>query len=213
MDIEVADNPSEAAAQCIAQRLRDAVSRRGSAAFAVSGGSTAPPMFEALRSYDVPWEHTTIWQVDERVAPSGDHDRNAEQLVGLPSRVLLMPVASKDLRSAARRYAASLPDKFDIVHLGMGGDGHTASWPPGDPVVDSARSVETVAEFNGRERMTLTPIVVNSARCRVVLTVGSSKAEMVQRWMQSDPTIPIASVRRRDTIVFLDRDAASRLQV
>lgn len=211
MDIRVVEAPSQAAAKWIARRLRDAVRRRGSAAFAVSGGSTAPPMFEALYSHDVPWEQTTIWQVDERIAPNGDRDRNAEQLVGIPSKVRLMPVTSKDLRSAARRYAAGLPDRFDIVHLGMGQDGHTASWPPGDPVVDSSRRVETVAEFNGRKRMTLTPMVVNGARCRVVLTLGPSKAKMVERWMQGDPDIPIANVRRRDTIVFLDREAASRL--
>jgi len=211
MDIRVSEDPSEAAAKWIARRLRDAVRRRGSAAMAVSGGSTAPAMFEALRSYDVPWNQTTVWQVDERVAPDGDRDRNAEQLAGFPSRLRLMPVAVKDLRSAARRYAAGLPDRFDVVHLGMGGDGHSASWPPGDPVVESARPVEIVGEFNGRKRMTLTPVVVNAARSRLVLTLGPSKAEMVNRWIQRDPDIPIARVRREGTVVFLDRDAASQL--
>ena len=213
MDIRVSDDPSDAAAKWVARRLRDAVRRRGSAAIAVSGGSTAPAMFEALRSYEVPWNQTTFWQVDERVAPDGDRDRNAEQLAGLQSPVRLMPVTSKDLRAAARRYATGLPDRFDIVHLGMGGDGHTASWPPGDPVVESSRPVEIVGEFSGRRRMTLTPLVVNAARSRVVLTLGSSKAEMVNRWMQRDPGIPIALVRREGTVVFLDRDAASHLGV
>jgi len=96
MDIRVVDDPSGAAAKWIARRLRDAVRRRGSAAIAVSGGSTAPALFEALHSYSVPWEQTTIWQVDERVAPDGDRDRNAGQLAGLPSRVRLMPVTSID---------------------------------------------------------------------------------------------------------------------
>jgi 6-phosphogluconolactonase/glucosamine-6-phosphate isomerase/deaminase len=213
MDIRVDDNPADAAGRWIARRLRDAVRRRGSGAIAVSGGSTAPALFEALQSYDVPWSHTTIWQVDERVAPDGDSDRNAEQLIGVPGRVHLMPVTSKDLRSAARRYSRGLPDRFDIVHLGMGGDGHTASWPPGDPVVESVRKVETIAEFNGRKRMTLTPVVVNAARSRVVLTLGSSKAAMVKRWIQRDPEIPIARVRRQGTVVFLNADAASHLQV
>ena len=213
MDIRVVDNPSGTAAHWLARRLRDAVRRRGAATLAVSGGSTAPPMFEALQSCAVPWDRTTIWQVDERVAPDGDPDRNAEQLVGVPSRVHLMPVTSKDLGSAARRYVAGLPDRFDVVHLGMGEDGHTASWPPGDPVVESSRLVETIGEFNGRRRMTLTPIVVNAARSRLVLTLGSSKAEMVERWMQRDPDIPISRVRRTGTVVFLDRDAASRLPV
>ena len=213
LDIRLVDDPSAAAAQWLARRLRDAVRRRGSATLAVSGGSTAPPMFDALLACDVPWECTTIWQVDERVAPDGDRDRNAKQLQGLPSRIQLMPVTSKDLRAAARRYAASLPDRFDVVHLGMGGDGHTASWPPGDPVVDSTRPVEVTGEFNGRRRMTLTPLVVNAARSRLVLTVGSSKAAMVERWMERDAEIPIDRVRRAGTVVFLDQEAASRLSV
>ncbi len=213
MDIRVVENPSEASAKWLARRLRDAVRRRGLATLAVSGGSTAPPMFEALQSCDVPWDSTTIWQVDERVAPDGDHDRNAEQLVGIPSRVRLMPVTSQDLRAAARRYGAGLPDRFDVVHLGIGDDGHTASWPPGDPVVESSRSVEVIGEFNGRRRMTLTPKVVNAARSRLVLTLGSSKAEMVERWVEHDPDIPIQRVRSTDTIVFLDPEAAARLPV
>jgi 6-phosphogluconolactonase/glucosamine-6-phosphate isomerase/deaminase len=170
-------------------------------------------MFDALRACDVPWDRTTIWQVDERVAPDGDRDRNAEQLQGLQGRIRLMPVTSKDLRAAARRYASSLPDRFDVVHLGMGGDGHTASWPPGDSVVDSTRAVEVTGEFNGRRRMTLTPLVVNAARARLVLTVGSSKAAMVERWMERDAEVPIDRVRRAGTIVFLDQEAASRLSV
>jgi 6-phosphogluconolactonase/glucosamine-6-phosphate isomerase/deaminase len=213
LDIRVDQDPSGAAAQWLARRLRDAVRRRGSATLAVSGGSTAPPMFDALRACDVPWDRTTIWQVDERVAPDGDRDRNADQLQGLQSRIRLMPVTSKDLRAAARRYASSLPDRFDVVHLGMGGDGHTASWPPGDSVVDSTRAVEVTGEFNGRRRMTLTPLVVNAARARLVLTVGSSKAAMVERWMERDAEVPIDRVRRAGTIVFLDQEAASRLSV
>ena len=213
MDIREVDNPSGAAAQWLARRLRDAVRRRGAATLAVSGGSTAPPMFEALRSCDVPWHRTTIWQVDERVAPNGDPDRNAEQLDGLPALIRLMPVTSNDLRAAARRYAAGLPERFDVVHLGMGGDGHTASWPPGDSVVESSRAVEVIGEFNGRRRMTLTPGVVNAARSRLVLTVGSSKAAMIERWFHGDAQIPIDRVRRDGTVVFLDQEAASRLPV
>ena len=213
LDIRVVDDPSVAAAGWLARRLRDAVRRRGAATLAVSGGSTAPLMFEALRECEVPWDLTTIWQVDERIAPDGDSDRNAEQLQGLPGHIRLMPVTSKDLRAAARRYAVGLPDRFDVVHLGMGGDGHTASWPPGDAVVDSSRAVEVTGEFNGRRRMTLTPLAVNAARARLVLTLGSSKAAMVERWIERDAEIPIDRVRRASTVVFLDQKAASRLSV
>lgn len=211
MDIRVSDDPSSAAAAWMARRLRDAVRRRGQATLAVSGGNTAPPMFDALQTHDVPWKQVTVWQVDERVAPDGHAERNAGQLDSLPATHRLMPVTSKDLRAAARRYGAGLPDRFDIVHLGLGDDGHTASWPPGDPVVDSDRPCEVIDEFNGFLRMTLTPRVVNAARSRVMLTLGSSKAEMVARWMLRDPALPVDRVRRSGTITFLDPAAAATL--
>ncbi len=174
----------------------------------MSGGSTAPPLIRALLDQDVPWETVTVWQVDERVAPDGDDDRNANQLAVLPCVVRLMPVTNKDLRRSARQYGAKLPERFDVVHLGLGDDGHTASWPPGDdgPTV-SERAVELVRDFHGMDRMTLTKRVVNHARARVVLTTGASKRPVVDRWLDGATDLPIAAVKRSDTFVFLD-DAA-----
>jgi 6-phosphogluconolactonase/glucosamine-6-phosphate isomerase/deaminase len=120
-----------------------------------------------------------------------------------------MAVTTTDLRAAARRYAASLPDRFDVVHLGLGGDGHTASWPPGDSgVLTSGRAVELVDEFNGHRRMKLTPRVVNGARSRLVLAVGAAKKPMVERWLLGDGSIPVTAVRRAHTWLFLDAPAA-----
>jgi 6-phosphogluconolactonase/glucosamine-6-phosphate isomerase/deaminase len=162
----------------------------------------------------VPWEHVTVWQVDERIVPDGDPGRNAGQLAALPCRVRQMPVAVRDRRAAAARYASSLPDRFDVVHLGLGDDGHTASWPPGRPeVIASARPVELVPTFNEYERMTLTGGVVNGARARLVLCVGSSKRPMVERWLLRDTSLPIAAVRRAATVVFLDPAAAPDVPV
>ncbi|MGB0113850.1 MAG: 6-phosphogluconolactonase [Ilumatobacteraceae bacterium] len=211
MEIRVVDDPAAASGAWIVRRLRDAVRRRGEAFLALSGGSTAPPMLDALSSAEVPWERVTVWQVDERVAPDGDPARNAAQLRGLPARTRLMPVTSADLRAGARRYAASLPDRFDVVHLGLGADGHTASWPPGDDVVDSSRDCEITAEFHGLRRMTITPRVVNGARARLVLATGSSKAPMIERWLLRDPSLPIDRVRRAGTWAFLDAAAAADL--
>ena len=189
VDLRISDDPTTASAVWIARRLRDSVRRRGTASLAVSGGSTAPPMFDVLVTLDVPWASITIWQVDERIAPDGDPDRNAGQLEILPARAKPMPVTSSDLRAAAARYGRGLPERFDVVHLGMGPDGHTASWPPGHEVMDSDRPVEVIGEFNGRERMTLTPPVVNAARSRVMLTHGDDKAELIERWMLRDPAL------------------------
>lgn len=217
MDITVADDAATLAGAWIARRLQDAVRRRGTASLALSGGSTAPPMIDALVATDVPWQAVGIWQVDERVAPDGDEARNARQLApfdGLPCRVRPMPVTARDLRRAAGRYAADLPERFDVVHLGVGDDGHTASWPPGEPeIAVSDRSVELVRMFNGWPRMTLTRSVVNRSRRRIVLTLGADKRPMVERWLLLDPSLPITSVRRSDTWVFLDEAAAPNAEL
>lgn len=211
MELCVRDDPAAAGGEWFARRIRDAVHRRGDAFVAVSGGSSAPPLFAAMLAQDVPWEHVTMWQVDERVAPDGDPDRNAGQIADLPCTVRLMPVTDADLRAAARRYSASLPERFDVVHLGLGEDGHTASWPPGDDVVDSDRPCEVIGEFHGRRRMTLTPPVVNAARSRLMLTSGAAKASMVARWLLGDPRLPVDRVRRAGTWAFIDAAAAADL--
>jgi len=168
-------------------------------------------MFEVLLAQDVPWSDVLVWQVDERVAPDGHPERNAGQLVDFPCRVELMPVTDEDLAAAAAKYATGLPDRFDVVHLGLGDDGHTASWPPEHPVVDSARGCEVIDEFNGFRRMTLTPPVVNAARSRLMLTFGASKAPMVQRWLLRDASLPVTRLRRTDTWLMLDPAAAADL--
>ena len=160
-------------------------------------------MFDVLAGLDVPWKRVAIWQVDERVAPDGDPDRNAGQLDALPGRHRLMPVTAKDLTAASRRYARTLPERFDVVHLGMGDDGHTASWAPGDPVIDSPDPVALSAVYQGRVRMTLTPSVVNAARSRLILTFGAGKADALAGWDG-----PVSRVKRSSTVVFTDHAAA-----
>lgn len=211
MDLRVSDEPAAVAAKWIARRLRDAQRRRGVATLAVSGGSTSPAMIAALLAEPVPWDAVTVWQVDERVAPDGHPDRNAAQLDGLPCTVRLMPVTASDLRAGAARYARALPGRFDVVHLGVGDDGHTASWPPGDPVIDDRRPVALSAMFNGRVRMTLTVPTVNAARHRLVLATGDAKAAVVERWLLHDRSLPIERVSRSGTLVVLDARAATRL--
>src|SRR6478735_3212367 len=165
MDIHIepsADAASAYTAARIVRRLNDAVDRRGAASIAFSGGSTPRAMLALLAGTGLPWKSITAYQVDERVAPDGDPDRNAGMLdvLPLPKRNLkLMPVTTTNHAAACRRYAASLPDRFDVVHLGLGDDGHTASWPPGDPVVAVTDPVAMCGMFNGRVRMTLTPAV------------------------------------------------------
>jgi 6-phosphogluconolactonase/glucosamine-6-phosphate isomerase/deaminase len=218
MDIVVAPDARAAAVEAatwVAKLLRNAVSRRGMATVAFSGGSTPALMLGALADLPVPWEATTVFQVDERVAPDGDPDRNATLLDVLrPHRptIQLMPVTASDLGSARDGYAARLPDRLDVVHLGVGDDGHTASWPPGDPVIEDAGMVAMSREYKGRVRMTLTVHTVNAARRRLVLATGSAKAPVIERWLLHDPAMPVNRVVRTGTVVVLDTEAAARLQ-
>ncbi|HQZ35971.1 MAG TPA: 6-phosphogluconolactonase [Ilumatobacteraceae bacterium] len=217
MDIHVAPDAARAAnvaAEWVARQLRNAVRRRGAATIAVSGGSTPALMFADLAEMDVPWSAVDVWQVDERVAPDGDPARNAQLLTALPlpkRRLHLMAVTARDLRAAARRYATGLPERFDVVHLGMGDDGHTASWPPADPVIDCAESVALSGLYSGFVRMTLTPAVVNAARHRLVLAPGSAKSQSMRRWLLEDQSLPIQRVRRTNTVVVIDDAAATQL--
>jgi 6-phosphogluconolactonase/glucosamine-6-phosphate isomerase/deaminase len=215
ISVRVSDDPAGDVARSLAVRLRGAIRRRGSASLAVSGGSTAPSMLAALVHEDLDWDCLTVWQVDERVAPDGHEDRNASQLWFVPTETMFMPVSGDDLGIAAMRYAETLPDRFDAVHLGLGDDGHTASWPPvphpDATVVSSPNDVAMVGDFNGRGRMTLTPGPVNHARGRLILTTGKSKADMVRRWLERDRSIPVSHVRRSATTLFVDPAAAAKL--
>jgi 6-phosphogluconolactonase len=206
---------AEYGAQYMARRLRDAVRRRGTATVALSGGRTPIPMLQRLASLDVPWKALTVYQVDERVASDGHADRNSALLELLPLRAKQrhpMPVTAARLETAAKRYGASLPAVFDVVHLGMGPDGHTASWFPGDEATFLRREpVVNTAVFNGRNRMTLTPMVVNAGRARLVEIVGDDKAEMLARWLLHDSTLPVEHVRRVNTTVLADAAAAAQL--
>jgi len=216
MDLRVLDDAAGAAAEAAgwtAHHLRGAVRRRGSASIAVSGGTTPASMFAELATMDLPWDRITVFQVDERVAPDGDAARNARLLELFPAAARLepMPVTDRDLSDGAARYGRALPGRFDIVHLGIGDDGHTASWPPGDPVVDAAEPVALSRESRGDVRMTLTPPVVNAARYRLVLAAGADKAAPLEGWLLGNDSLPIHRVRGSDTVVVVDRAAAARL--
>ncbi|MGE0880157.1 MAG: 6-phosphogluconolactonase [Acidimicrobiia bacterium] len=224
MEIEVApDGPAlaEEAADWMAGEIERAIAVRGRAAIAVSGGSTPNAMFAALARRRLPWNQVHVFQVDERVAPDGDADRNATTMVpalveaaGIPAEnVHLMAVTDTDLEGAARRYERELrrhgDGVLDVVHLGIGVDGHTASWPPGDAVVDVVdRDVAIVGPFNGRRRMTLTVPAVNRARCIMLLVAGADKAIPLRRALAEDHAMPASRVRHTDLLVFADRAAA-----
>jgi len=194
---------------------RTAVADGGSFALALSGGRTPRATLARLADADVPWGRTGIWQVDERVAPDGHPDRNLSGLLAvLPgigrSLVRPMPVDAEDLEAAAASYAAGLPDAFDVVHLGLGEDGHTASLVPGDPVLEVLdRDVAVTGEYRGRRRMTFTYPLLDRVPFVLWLVTGPDKASVLPRLLASDPSIPAGRVRAARQLVVADAEAAA----
>jgi 6-phosphogluconolactonase len=216
LEIEIlpdADAVAERGAQVVASAAAMAVADRDRFTFAVSGGRTPWAMFAALYGR-MPWEKVTLFQVDERIAPEDDPDRNLTQLKGaLPpggaADVRPMPVWEEDLEAAAALYADALPDKLDLVHLGLGPDGHTASLVPGDAVLAvQDRDVALTGEYQGRRRMTLTYPALNRARQLLWLVTGDDKVDALRRLRAGDQTIPAGWISTDNALVLADAAAA-----
>jgi 6-phosphogluconolactonase len=213
-----AEAAARRAAEVVAETARSAIEERGAFALAVSGGRSPSLMFADLATRDVPWRQTGIWQVDERVAPEGDPDRNLTGLLAsLPADarnvVRPMSVTDDDLEAAAGRYAASLPERFDIVHLGLGDDGHTASLVPGDHVLNVMdREVAVTREYRGRRRMTFTYPLLDRQPFVLWLVTGEDKSAVLPLLLAGDPSIPAGRIRAARQLVLADRAARSALE-
>lgn len=211
----VADSQQAArlGAELIADFAAASIAERGSFTLAVSGGRAPWRMFELLGEHDLEWERIELFQVDERVAPDGHPDRNLTHLLAsVPSaavgRVRAMPVTDPDLDAGASRYAELLPAHLDLVHLGLGPDGHTASLVPGDPVLDvEDRLVATTGIYQGRERMTLTYSALAAARRVLWLVTGAEKSEALAKLRAGDRSIPAGRVEASDAVVVADAEA------
>jgi 6-phosphogluconolactonase len=206
----------------IAGVARASVATRNECAIAVSGGRTPWAMFDALADEDVPWEALGIWQVDERIVPRGSEDRSITHLevvlptVGVP-RLHAMPVDGVDpldergLEAAADRYAATLPSSFDLIHLGLGTDGHTASLAPGDPACAVRdRDVAITGVVRGTRRMTLTYPVIDSAKRVLWIVDGVGKTVALAKLLSRDPAIPASLVAAPDQLAIVDTAAVGR---
>ena len=190
-----------------------AVADHGEFTFAISGGHTPWAMFAELARMDMPWSQVTLFQVDERAAPDGDPDRNLthlhDTLGDVKANVVAMPVTTPDLDAAAAAYAALLPDRFDLVHLGLGPDGHTASLVPGDPVLEvTDRLVAVTGPYQGHRRMTLTYPALARAGQIMWLVTGADKTEPLARLLAGDRSIPAGRVEAAASLVLADAAAA-----
>jgi 6-phosphogluconolactonase len=226
MRIEVlggAEPVAQRAAAVIADQAGEAVAARGRFVMAVSGGKTPWSMLRRLADLSIPWNAVHIVQVDERVAPEGHPERNLTHLresmnqAPIPAgQIYPMPVEPADLRAAAAEYSGTLreiagePPVLDLVHLGLGPDGHTASLVPDDPVIYAQHSDVGLTEpYQGRRRMTLTFPILNRARKILWVVTGGEKAEMCRQLLAGYRSIPAGRVRRDNALVLADCDAAA----
>jgi 6-phosphogluconolactonase len=229
MKIEVLDDPdavARRAATLVAEHARAAVAARGRFTFAVSGGHTPWVMLRALAGEQLPWDAIHVVQVDERIAPADSDQRNLKHLRESlsdaplpPANLHAMPVEAADLPAAAAAYARTLedlagaPPVLDLVHLGLGPDGHTASLVPGDTVLEvtGVPVALTGGLYQGCHRMTLTYPVLDAARAVLWLVTGAEKVDALGRLQRKDRTIPAGRVRQDNAFVVADRAAAAGL--
>src|SRR5665213_1464388 len=203
-------------AEFIAGRLRGAVAAKGRFCMAVSGGSTPTPMFEALAATTLPWSQVEIYQVDERIAPEGSPERNLTNLKAAlgstGARIVPMPVESDDLARAAIDYGEMLPDLFDLVHLGLGLDGHTASLFPADSALDVVdQDVALCGPHEGLLRMTLTYRGLSRAAEIIWLVTGATKAAPLSRLCADDPGVPAVRIACERSRIVADGPAVQDL--
>ena len=225
MNIDVlpdSDSVARRAAAWLAAEARVAVAARGRFTVAVSGGKTPWQMLRALANEEMPWQQVHVFQVDERIAPAGDRDRNLSHLresllshAPLPEANLhAMPVNDADLEGAAQRYAALIrkvtggEGQLDVAHLGLGADGHTASLVPDDEVLDVVdRDIALTGVYQGRRRMTMTYPLLNRSRAVLWLMTGAAKVEMLHKLRAGDRTIPAGRIEVQQQIVLADKAA------
>ena len=225
MQLEVlrdAEAVAARAAAIVAENARAACQERGVFLMAVSGGHTPWLMLSMLANEEVPWAGVHVFQVDERMATAGDPDRNLTHLRESllqnapiePTHIYPMPIESPNSEAAAAEYAMTLqniagsPPVLDLVHLGLGPDGHTASLVPGDPVLQVIDSdIAVTGLYQGRKRMTLTYPVINRARQILWVVTGPEKVKPLGQLLNADSSIPGGRISRDNALILADEAA------
>jgi 6-phosphogluconolactonase len=214
-ELRTFDDPAalaKAAAAYVAERARTIQARGATFTFALSGGKSPWAMFETLAHDNVDWGATRIYQVDERVVREDNDLRNLKSLraalKGTNAPIEAMDVEADDLEDACWRYASRLPERFDLVHLGLGPDAHCASLVPGDPVLDlTDQLVALSGPYQDTLRMTLTYPALARADQLLWLVAGADKRDALAKLLASDPSIPAGRVIAGASLVMADRAA------
>ncbi len=263
LDVTTGGRWPRRAAEVLAAGIAASIDGRDRCLLALSGGSTPTPVFAELARFELEWEKLVILQVDERIVPLDSSSRNLmtqRDLLGhlgcawlpLPVDDLLAlrgrpptdqdqpaAIGGDDAQVILDRFSDQLielagdPPVLDVVHLGLGSDGHTASLVPGDPLVGELRryvgltglysgspptSTQAVAALDRAtvrpttQRVSLTRPVLDRARMALWLVTGADKAEVLSRLMQGDMTIPAGLIHPAHSVVVADSDAAALVQ-
>lgn len=230
MEIRTFQSATEVAKEAaifIADRIKENIIKKGHFTFAISGGRTPWEMIKELAKEDLPWEKVFLFQVDERIAPDAHPDRNLTQLfkaiegtkLVLRLNIFPMRVNAEDLDEACEEYVSHINrmtenGKLDLIHLGIGTDGHSASLVPNDSVLEIKEKgvALTDSEYQGRKRMTLTYPLINQAEKILWVVTGEEKAEMLDRLLHQDPSIPAGRIDQHHAIVFTEESAAAKIK-
>jgi 6-phosphogluconolactonase len=225
----------EAAAGLFVASAREAVLARGGCAIALSGGQTPREIYRRLGAVPlrdrIDWSRLDLFWGDERCVPPDD-ERSNYRMARLalldavpPARARAHPIpCGGDAEAAARRYEETLrahfgggPCRFDLVMLGLGEDGHTASLFPGSAAADEPGRWVAPARLAGQDfaRVTLTPRAINAARTILFLVMGEAKAAALQRTLEGarDPSrLPAQLIRPEEgRVLWLVDEPAARL--
>ncbi len=220
------DDFGKAGAQWIAQHVRESRAARGHCSIALAGGETPRIVYQCLAHPDnateIPWSKIDFYFGDERCVPMDHPESNfrmAQESMRLvdratPARVHRMPADRQDADLGAREYERLLPESLDVLLLGMGQDGHTASIFPGSSAIhERDRRVLLVASPKPPAlRLTITPLVIETSKNILVMVRGKQKAKVIARVL-STPVCPMElPVQLAQGATFLlDTDAASEL--
>jgi 6-phosphogluconolactonase len=225
-ELIVASRPADLAgqaAQWLELEMTRAIAERGSCGICLAGGRTPEPVYRELASgSSIDWTRVDVFFGDERAVPPDHPDSNYLTVhLALLSRVPIpagqvhrMEAERADREAAAREYERSLPPRLDVLFLGMGPDGHTASLFPGSAALDERYRlvVPVLGAKVPAERLTITPPVIEAARKLAVIATGEDKAVMVALAIEGplEPkAVPVQLARRG--CWFLDPAAAARL--
>ncbi|MES9940192.1 MAG: 6-phosphogluconolactonase [Candidatus Thiodiazotropha sp. 6PLUC2] len=184
----------------------------------LAGGSTPLPVYRALsHRSDIPWSRISLYFGDERCVPVDTPENNAFSVLGAlfpeerPQGVTIYRMCGEeDPDKAAKDYESILPERIDILLLGMGADGHTASLFPGSAALDEERRrvMPVIGNKPPMQRLTVTPSVIHQARYLLLMAQGEDKADAV-RWALQEGNVPAALARDGDWL--LDRLAGRSL--